>query len=74
MRKVILDVPDISCGHCAVTIANALTPQAGVTAVKVNIPDHEVLLDFDEGAISLEQVKEILAGEEYPVEGVRPAA
>ena len=74
MSKVILEVPDISCGHCVVTITNALEPQAGVTGVTVNIPDHEVLLDFDEGAISLEQVKELLAEEEYPVEAVRPAA
>ena len=74
MSKVILDIPEITCGHCAMTVTNALKPKAGVKEVKVDIPKHEVLLDFDEGAISLDQVKEILAQEEYPVEEVRPAA
>ena len=74
MSKVILDIPEITCGHCAMTVTNALKPKAGVKEVKVNIPKHEVLLEFDEGAISLDTVKELLAKEEYPVEDVRPAA
>ena len=74
MSKVILDIPEVTCGHCAMTVAAALKPQAGVKEVKVDIPKHEVLLDFDEGEISLDRVKELLAKEEYPVEGVRPAA
>ena len=74
MSKVILDIPEITCGHCAMTVTNALKPQAGVKEVRVSIPQHEVLLEFDEGQISLDQVKEILANEEYPVEAVRPAA
>jgi len=73
MSKVILAIPEITCGHCAMTVTNALKPRAGVKEVKVSIPKHEVLLEFDEGQISLDQVKEILAGEEYLVEEVRPA-
>ena len=74
MSKVILDIPEITCSHCAMTVTNALKPKAGVREVKVSIPQHEVLLEFDEGQISLDEVKQILAGEEYPVEEVRPAA
>ena len=74
MSKVMLDIPEITCGHCAMTVTNALKPKAGVLDIKVDIPKHEVLLDFDESAISLDSVKEILAKEEYPVEDVRPAA
>lgn len=74
MSKVILDIPEITCGHCAMMITNALKPTAGVKEVKVDIPKHEVLLEFDEGQISLDSVKEILANEEYPVEEVRSVA
>ena len=73
MSKVVLDVPEISCEHCSQAITNALTPQTGVKTVRVDIPTQKVHLEFDEGQISLDKVKEILAEEEYPVEAVTPA-
>jgi hypothetical protein len=39
----------------------------------VDVPAQRVFLEFDEGQLSLEQVKTILAGEEYPVQAVTPA-
>ena len=73
MSKVVLDVPEISCEHCSQAITKALQPQAGVKTVRVDIPTQKVHLEFDEGAISLDKVKEILAEEEYPVEAVATA-
>jgi copper chaperone len=73
MSKVVLDVPEISCEHCSQAITNALTPQRGVQTVRVDVPAQQVYLEFDEGAISLDKVKEILAEEEYPVEAVTTA-
>jgi copper chaperone len=73
MSKVVLDVPEISCEHCSQAITNALKPQTGVTAVHVDVPTQKVHLEFDEGQISLDRVKEILAEEEYPVEAVAVA-
>ena len=73
MSKVVLDVPEISCEHCSQAIANALQPQQGVQSVRVDIPAHKVHLEFDEGKISLERVKQILEAEEYPVEAVAQA-
>jgi copper chaperone len=73
MSKVILDVPEISCEHCAQAITNALKPQAGVQQVRVDVPTQQVHLEYDEGTITLERVKEILAEEEYPVEAVTRA-
>ncbi len=74
MSKVILTIPEITCGHCAMTVTNALKPNPGVKTVRVDIPKHEVLLDFEEDEISLDTVKELLAREEYPVEDVRLAS
>jgi copper chaperone CopZ len=73
MSKVVLDVPEISCAHCAQAITKALEPQAGVQRVRVDVPARKVHLEFDERTISLETVKEILAAEEYPVQAVTPA-
>jgi copper chaperone len=70
MAKVTLVVPDIDCEHCEHTITQALTPVAGIQTVSVDIPAHRVQLDFDESAVSLDDVKKILAGEDYPVAAV----
>jgi copper chaperone len=70
MAKATLVVPDIDCEHCEHTITEALTPVAGIQAVRVDIPAHRVQLDYDESTVSLDDVKKILAEEEYPVEAV----
>ncbi len=70
MTKVVLDVPAIDCPHCSQAITKALQPKEGVQRVHVDVPGQQVHLEFDERAISLEQVKDILAKEDYEVEAV----
>ncbi len=74
MARAVLVVPDISCEHCEHAITSALSPLDGVRTVEVDIEGREVKLDYDEAAVTLERVKEVLAEEEYPVESVRGAA
>ncbi len=69
MAQIILDIPDISCAHCERTILSALQPQAGVQQVQVNIPAKTVALQYDDTALSLDQVRAILDDEGYPVTG-----
>jgi copper chaperone len=71
MTQVTLNVPDISCAHCEKTIVEALRGKPGVQAVAVSIPSKIVLLKYDEGQIALDEVKEILAEEGYPVAGAK---
>jgi copper chaperone len=73
VTKVVLGIPEISCEHCAQSITGALKPQAGVAHVRVDVPTQKVHLEFDEGAITLDRVKQIRADEEYPVEAVAVA-
>ena len=47
MSKVLLDVPDITCGHCAGAITQALQPPQGVQNVRVDVPSQKVYLEFD---------------------------
>ena len=70
MAQATLVVPDISCEHCEHAITSALNPVAGIRSVRVDIPERLVRLDYDESAVSIDQVKEILAEEDYPVEAV----
>jgi copper chaperone len=70
MAKTILNVPDISCEHCERTITNALAPITGVRQVNVDIPTKQVCVDFDETKVTVEQMKDALQEEEYPVESV----
>lgn len=69
MEKIILNVPDISCEHCQRAIEGALKGEPGVSAVRVDVPEKKVYLDFDPARISLDQVKTILDDEGYAVAG-----
>lgn len=71
MTQVTLTVPDISCAHCEKTILEALRGKPGVQAVAVSVPTRLVMLKYDEGQINLDQVKEILDEEGYPVAAAR---
>ncbi|MFN8533608.1 MAG: heavy-metal-associated domain-containing protein [Dehalococcoidia bacterium] len=73
MSTVVLSVPGISCEHCERAITNALTAEDGVQLVKVDIPAKTVRLSFDEGKLTLDRVRDVLAEEDYPVEAVTPA-
>ena len=68
MATTVLKVPTISCEHCERTITEALAPLPGVSTVKVDIPAKKVTVDFDPSSASVEQFKDVLAEEEYPVE------
>ena len=70
MATTVLNIPDISCEHCERTITRALTPVAGIRAVNVDIPTKQVQVDYDDAEVDVEQMKEILQEEDYPVESV----
>ena len=70
MAKTVLNVPDISCEHCQRTITNALSPVPGVSSVDVDIPAKQVAVEYDETTVDVNQLKEILEEEDYPVASV----
>lgn len=69
MAHAVLNVPDISCGHCQKAITEALAPRPGVRQVAVDIEKKQVTLDYDESQIDLARVGTILDEEGYPVAG-----
>jgi len=70
MATAILNVPEISCEHCERAITNALSPVAGVRSVSVDIPGKQVRVDYDEDTVGVNEMKEILQEEDYPVASV----
>ena len=70
MTTKVLTVPAISCAHCERAITNALEPLEGIQSVKVDIPARLVAVEFDEGTVGLDRIKEVLLEEEYPVAAV----
>jgi copper chaperone len=68
MATTVLNVPDISCEHCERTITAALTPVEGVRTVRVDIPARQVRVEYDPAQVSVEQMRDVLQEEDYPVE------
>ena len=67
MPKVILEAPDISCNHCIQSIQKAVTKLPGVAFVAGDPVVKQVTLDYDPGAVSIDQIKGVMEEEGYPV-------
>ena len=68
-KHVVLNVPAISCDHCKMAIEGAVRDIDGVVAVNVEVPEKTVSLDYDADAVDLEELKETIEEEGYPVVG-----
>ena len=65
MEKKTLNIPNISCNHCVMTIKNELSEIEGVSEVNGNAETKNVEVTFDEPA-TLEKIKAILDEINYP--------
>ena len=67
-RRVVLNVPDVSCTHCKMAIENAVSQVAGVASVEVEVDAKSVTVALaptgDVGA-----VKAAIEDEGYTVAG-----
>lgn len=70
MAQIVLNVPDISCGGCVQHVTKALTPIKGVQQVNVDLHTKRVSVEYDSSQVDVEQMKEVLAEEDYPVASV----
>jgi len=58
-------VPNISCGHCVMTIERELGELAGVKSVKADQNTHQVVVEWDNPA-TIESIKSLLQEINYP--------
>ncbi len=69
-ETITLKAPDISCDHCINTIRKAVTKLPGVEFVKGDIPAKTVTMRYEASRTKLDQIKQAMGEEDYPVASV----
>ncbi|MFW5874704.1 MAG: heavy-metal-associated domain-containing protein [bacterium] len=67
MEKKDLQVPNISCNHCVMTIKNELSEIEGVSSVQGEVEKKQVTVEYDNPA-SLDKILEKLKEINYPAQ------
>ena len=67
VEKQTLTVPNISCGHCVMSIKNELSEMEGVKSVDGNPESKSITVEWESPA-SLEKIKETMKEINYPAE------
>lgn len=67
-ESVTLTAPDISCGHCVMSIQNRLGDLEGIEKVSASAETKHVDLVFDPAKVNLDRIKFELEDEGYPVQ------
>ncbi|MDP9379435.1 MAG: cation transporter [Chloroflexota bacterium] len=67
-QEVVLNAPDISCGHCVATINKAVGQVDGVRRVEANEATKQVAVEYDPGRVSLAQIESVMDDAGYPVQ------
>lgn len=65
MERETLSIPNISCGHCVMSIKNELSEMEGVKSVNGNPEAKSIDIEWESPA-SLEKIKETLKEINYP--------
>ena len=62
-----LSVPDISCGHCKMSIEGALSDLGGVAAAEVHIDPRTVDITWNEETVQLDAIIAAIEEQGYEV-------
>jgi copper chaperone CopZ len=65
MEKQTFTIPNISCGHCVMSIKNELTEISGVRSVAGKYDEKTITVQWERPA-TLKKIKEILKEINYP--------
>ncbi|WP_077622637.1 copper chaperone CopZ [Sediminibacillus massiliensis] len=63
-----ISVQGMSCGHCKMSVENALNDLDGVTAAEVNLEAGNVNVTYDDSKVSFDNMKEAIEEQGYDVE------
>ena len=69
MNQVLLQVPEVHCGHCKTSLEGAVGALDGVGKVEVSVPDATIDVSYDEAAVELEAIKDAIEEQGYAVFG-----
>lgn len=65
MEKQTFSIPNISCGHCVMSIKNELSELEGVKTVEGDPAEKNIVVEWETPA-TLDQIKTVLADINYP--------
>ncbi len=57
MTQETIKVEGMSCGHCQMTVTNAISGVAGVSNVEVSLKDGQATVDYDESKTNTDAIK-----------------
>lgn len=63
-----LNVQGMTCGHCKMSVENALNNLEGVQTAEVNLDVGNVAVTYDEAKVNQEAMKEAIEDQGYDVE------
>jgi copper chaperone CopZ len=66
MPSKTFEVPNISCGHCVMTIKNEVSDLAGVQQVEADQNSRMVTVEWAEPPATWDQIKDLLVEINYP--------
>lgn len=67
MTRATLEAPDISCGHCIMSIEKAVTKLPGVQFVSGDPEIKQVTVEYDPALAKLDAIEAAMEEEGYPV-------
>ncbi|WP_153732280.1 copper chaperone CopZ [Sporosarcina obsidiansis] len=67
MKETTLNVQGMSCNHCVQAVEGAVNALPGVERALVELKANNVTVQFDEQAISIEQITEAIEEQGYDV-------
>ncbi len=66
MAQIQLSVPKIHCDGCVRTVTRAVGKLAGIRNVSASAETHHVVVEYDEGAVTENAIRESLQQVGYP--------
>ncbi len=66
MTDLKLNLPDMDCDHCVMTVTKAAKGLLGVAEVKVNLEGKEAEIRYDAAKVSEQQIRAALDEAGYP--------
>jgi copper chaperone len=67
MIRKILNVEGMSCDHCKMAVTKAVSSLEGVGSVEVSLENKTATVEFEEGKLPLEAIKQAIEGQGYEV-------
>ncbi len=70
-KTTVLRVPDMTCGHCELSVQEALDELEGVQSAKADHQTGDVEVAYDESKVSAQEFREAVAEAGYTLAGAK---